>query len=395
MSKKIGLWLLGSSIAVAIALGIGGFFFSDKKDSEDRGEEEIEQAVSLVEMDGEKAAFYGVKTENCGPGALKRTLTLRGKIILQPDKLAHVFPKIAGVVREAKKNMGDPVFQGEIIGIIESREIAEAKSEYLASIEKEKLASSLYEREMRLYEMKISSLEEFLKAKFSFEEAKINLNLAKQKLFAFGLEEEEVSQMRNPDGVDIRLYEIRAPIDGIVIARHMTQGEYVEDKTLVYEIADLNRVWVEMGVCPKDFEYVKKGQKIEIAQLKQHPSAQGDIIYVSPLIEEETIVAKAIAELENSKGEWRPGTFVKAHLALEPLSVPLLIVQSAVQMIEGEPFIFVQTENGFQKTPIQLGQSDGEYIEVTGGVKAGTPYATKKTFLLKADLGKGSVEHEH
>lgn len=391
MSKKTRLWLLG--LSALVFLGANWNFFLRHREEISGSTEEGSEVSSIVKMDDEKAKLQGIVTRRCGRGTLKMSVPSRGKVILHPDKLAHILPKVPGVAKEARKNIGDAVLQGEVLAVIESREIADAKAGYLAALEKEKWASSLFEREKELHGKRVSSEEEFLNSKFAFEEAKINLQLAKQKLFAFGVSEGEISQMVDQNEVDFRLYEIKAPISGVVIGRHITQGEYVEDKSLIYEIADLSRVWVEIGIYPKDLEKVKEGQLVEIAHPNQARSIKGKIIYLSPLIEEETIVAKAIAELDNAKGEWRPGTFVKAHIVTDYVSAPLVVAKSAIQTIDGEAVIFIQIAEGFQKTPVQIGQSDEECVEVIGGIEAGASYASTKAFLLKADLGKDSVEH--
>lgn len=72
--------------------------------------------------------------------------------MLHPDRLVHVLPKISGVAREARKNIGDIVEEGEILAILESREMADTKANYLAAKEKLSLTSSLLEREKRLSE---------------------------------------------------------------------------------------------------------------------------------------------------------------------------------------------------------------------------------------------------
>src|SRR5262245_34916905 len=77
--------------------------------------------------------FYGqikdadILVEEVQPGRLSLTLSARGKIILHPDRLAHIFPKVSGVAREARKNIGDQVRQDDVLAIFESREMADIK----------------------------------------------------------------------------------------------------------------------------------------------------------------------------------------------------------------------------------------------------------------------------
>ncbi len=380
------LWIiLGVTIGAATSFGAWRQF-SDPYEHEHEHMHEEEEPSSLIEMDENKAKAHGITTKKAGPGKLELQLTSRGKITVHPDNVAHILPKISGVAVEAKKNRGDSVEAGEVIAVLESREMAETKASYLAAVEKEKLAKSIFDREESLYQKKVSSAQDYLSSQSAWQDAKIQLQLAKQKLMALGLDDSSAE--------DLRLYEIRSPIKGTVIGRDITFGEYVEDRTPIYTIADLSTVWVEVGIYQKDFSQVKEGQMAKVNLPESDQNASGKIIYVSPIIDEDTITAKAVIELDNKTGEWKPGSFVTASIKAEGVQIPVLISQKAVQLLEGEPIIFVRKEEGFEKTAVNLGRSDGNNVEVLAGIEPGTSYACTNCFLLKADLGKDSVEHE-
>lgn len=362
-------------------------------DDEDEEEHDHHDETKIV-MTEEEAQNHGIQIKEVSSGSLTMTLSTRGKVILHPDKLAHVLPKVSGVAAEARKNCGDTVKAGEVIALIESREMAEMKANYLAALEKEKLAQSLHDRESRLNQKRVSAEQDYLNAQSAYEEAKINRQLAKHQLQAFGLNDREIEAIAYQDEPNLRLYEIRSPIDGIVLDRHMTQGEFIESNTPIYEIANLKTVWVEIGIYPKDVFKVKEGQIVDISTPVDHLSAQAKVIYLSPVIQEDTITARAIAELDNSSGNWRPGTFVKVNIITEQIPSSYVIPKEAVQNIEGQECVFIQNQEGFEKRPITSGRSDNENVEVVLGLQSGDKYAASKTFLLKADLGKNSVEHD-
>lgn len=350
---------------------------------------------NLIPLSSEQIKELGIQTKFAGPGQLSVTISTRGKIILHPDKLAHILPKISGVARGAHKNIGNLVKEGDILAIIESSEMADIKASYLAAKEKESLALSLLDREKRLNEKKVSAEQDYLNAKSAYQEAKINVQLAEQKLHAFGIEDEEIKELSNQHNPNLRIYDIRSPIDGIVIARHITKGEFIENTTTIYEIADLSTVWIEIGIYPKDLVRVKEGQMVDISLPIDGKISKAKIIYLSPIIQDETITAKAIAEMENSTGNWRPGSFVKVNIATENAFASIVVPKEAVQEIEGNEFIFVKVPEGFEKRQVQIGLEDNENVEILSGLSLGEEYASSKTFLLKADLSKNEAEHEH
>lgn len=385
MNKSLFI-LLGVIIGASLSFGAWRHF-SDPYEHEHEHLHEEEELSSFIEMDESKAKAHGIDIKPAGPGKLDVHLSSRGKVILHPDNVAHILPKISGVAKEARKNRGDSVEAGEVIAVLESREMAETKANYLAALEREKLSQSVFDREEQLYHKKVSSEQEFLNAKATLQDAKIQLQLSKQKLIALGLEDHKQDE-------DLRFYEIRSPIKGTVIARDITYGEYVEERTPIYAIADLSKVWVEVGIYQKDFPNVKEGQEVIITLSDADQNATGKIIYVSPIIDEDTITAKAVVELDNASGEWKPGSFVTAKIQVQDVEVPLVVSQKAIQLIEGEPIVFIRKDEGFEKTSVSLGRSDGTNVEVLDGIEPGTPYACTNSFLLKADYGKDSVEHE-
>ena len=81
------------------------------------------------------------------PGALKNHLALPGTIALNTDRLVHLVPRIPGIVREVRKSLGDAVRAGEVLAVIDSRELAEAKAAYLAAGERLTLAEATFQRE--------------------------------------------------------------------------------------------------------------------------------------------------------------------------------------------------------------------------------------------------------
>lgn len=390
MDKKIGYGLIGLLVAVS------AFFFWNFSggDSHHHEDEEEGEWHSFVAMSREKAESHGITVNFAGPAVISQPISTRGKVILHPDLVAHILPKVPGIAKEAFKNRGDRVSKGEIIAVLDSREMADAKAAYLAALEKQQLCQTFCDKENRLFEKNVSSEQEMLQSKSTLQEANIQLNLARQHLYALGLSKREVEQIPEENDEEFRYYVLRSPLNGTVIGRDITRGEYIEEKSTIYEIADLGTVWVDMGIFPKDFKRINQGATVEVYCPQTEELAQAKLIYLSPMIEEGTISAKAIAELENKECKWKPGTFVQVQVESDHAEVPVAVAKEAIQTIEGKPVLFLETPEGFQVQEVEIGLSDDKYIQVLEGLNSGDPYAATQTFLLKADLGKDSVEDD-
>ena len=64
----------------------------------------------------------GIKIEEAGPAKLRTLVPMTGKIVADPDKVAHVTPRYPGVVLEARKKLGDSVAKDEVLAVVESNE---------------------------------------------------------------------------------------------------------------------------------------------------------------------------------------------------------------------------------------------------------------------------------
>ena len=131
------------------------------------------------------AGKFGV-TE-VGGGTLSKRIVVPGSIVPSGDHIARVAVRLLGTVAELRKRLGDPVEEGEVVAVIESREVADAKSEYLAARLAFDLQQTLFDRSKSLFECKVLSENDFLRARTAFEDARVKLEVARQKLFALGL----------------------------------------------------------------------------------------------------------------------------------------------------------------------------------------------------------------
>ena len=98
-------------------------------DAHDHGAHEEGAVVRLSER---QRAKVGVRTAKAGPGVLATRLRLPGQVVVNEDRTAHVVPRSPGVVRRVAKTVGDRVVRDEVLVVLESTELGQAKVEYLA-----------------------------------------------------------------------------------------------------------------------------------------------------------------------------------------------------------------------------------------------------------------------
>ncbi len=353
------------------------------------GDAEIKLAPDQIEA-------AKIETATVGPGVITRRITAPAAVKPDPDRIARVAAKVAGVVEELRKRLGDDVARGEIVAIIDSREVAEAKSEYLAASVNYDLQNALYQREKGLFEKKITAEQLFLKAKTVFTEAKLRLDLARQKLAALDMSEQEIAALSSQPISALRRKDIRSPIAGRVIERLVSIGQPVggegQAKEL-YVISDLSVVEVELAVPPADLGLLREGQDVRL-QNAEGRGFEGKITYVNAMITRETRSGHVLARFANPDFALRPGSLLEAEITLKETPVKIKVPRSATMIVDGKPIVFVRTANGFAKRAVDLGRGDEEAVEVVSGLEPGETIAVSNAFLLKAELGKLSIPEE-
>ncbi|MHC4113667.1 MAG: efflux RND transporter periplasmic adaptor subunit, partial [Planctomycetota bacterium] len=325
---------------------------------------------STVHLSDEQIRRFGIETSPAGPGDFKVHISLPGQIAINTDRMVHIVPRVPGIVRQVNKKLGDTVTKGQVMAVIESRDLADAKATYLASIERLDLANTIYEREEILWKQEISSKQEYLDAKKASAEAKI----AKRT---------ESAEM-------LTTFEITAPFDGTVIKKHITLGEVTKGDVDVFIVADLDTVWVDLQVHQKYAALIKKGQDVIISATSSVPETKGVIDYVEPVVDKNTRTALARIILDNTSGQLRPGTFITADVLVEKVPAKVTVAKDILQDIDDKICIFVKNEHCFEARPVTVGRSNDSHVEIVSGIRPGEKIVTKNSFRLKAELEKGA-----
>jgi len=485
----------------------------EKGGHEEHGEhDDHDEDEKTVSISPEEMAEFNIKLKTIGPVKIEKYVNLPGEVVVNADRLAHIVPRVPGIVRKVRNNLGDVVQPGRIMAILESSELGEAKNEFFkrkkqlemseidlsraktindntktllqllktspkGTLSKETgtdtknasrktnivllktlpdietvlnktaeldmgknrkllistytrflLTYETYKREKSLFEKKISSQSDYLLAESSFKSAQAtyaatydevafsikrqflekkrdaevaenSLRASERHLHVLGISEEEIQNLEDGRSQDFRIarVEIKAPIKGTVIEKHITLGEMLAKDAKAFVLADLSSVWVNLSVYQKDMALVRKGLEVIISANDGTPDFKGKISYVRSLVGEETRTALARVVIPNPKGAWRPGVFVNGKVVAEKIKVPLAVPKSALQTIENQTIVFVKTEEGFFPQPVMTGRTSETYTEIISGMTPGQQYIAQGGFTLKAELAKGgfSAGHSH
>jgi membrane fusion protein, heavy metal efflux system len=354
-----------------------------------------EERPETIKLTGEQIETAGIELAPVQDGKLVTRILAPGTIVPHADRIARVSVKLSATVAELRKKLGDRVAKDEVVAVLESREVASAKSEYLAARLTSDLAKDIYSRDKDLWDRRVTSEQLLLRSRNAVAQARMSLDMARQKLFAIGLTEKEVAALPEQPEVALRRQEVRAPMAGRVVDRKVDLGAAVGRDNLeteLFTIADLDRVWVDLAVSPTDLPLVGEEQTVTVAAHGLAYRAVGRIVFISPMLDREAHSARVVAEIANSDGNWRPGSLVHATIDVGEHAAPLAVPTSAVQTIGKSQVVFVRTPDGFERRAVTLGHSDDRISEIVAGLVVGETIAVTNTFALKAEFLKSLAD---
>lgn len=194
----------------------------------------------------------------------------------------------------------------------------------------------------------------------------------------------------------LQTYAIHAPIAGVVVERTTNVGGVAGTDPL-FVIADPARLVASFPLFSRDLERVRPGQPIQIKALDGDRSQSGTIRDFLPLadIATQSVTARVSLTTAEANALWRPGMAVRGVVTVGRRRVPLAVRTEAIQQYRDYRVVFARVGNTYEVRMLELGKEGPEWTEVLGGLKPGTIYAAKNSYLIKADVEKSGASHDH
>ena len=331
-------------------------------------------------------------TVSTAPGGA--ALQLTGEVAFDERKVVHVSPRIGGVARKVFVTTGDKVKAGAALVETDSLELGRLQSRYLQARARLKLATYDHEREKRLFAGQISSARDRLRAATAVQQARIELATARDQLRLIGFSDRTLARLQaSTRGKRGGRIVIRAPMAGVVVAKHVVPGERLSADKEVLTIADLRSVWVLAAVYERDLARLltaKAAGKLQaVVKVAAFPGRDfsGVVDYIGATMDEATRTVKVRIAVSNKDRLLRPGMFADAAIHLGQGPRVVLVPAEAVVSDGKHRFVFVRAgPTLFLRRDVRQGATRGLKVVVDSGLKAGEEVVVKGAFLLKSDI---------
>ncbi|HKU16205.1 MAG TPA: efflux RND transporter periplasmic adaptor subunit [Steroidobacteraceae bacterium] len=268
-----------------------------------------------------------------------------GTAPLQADQEATVVAKVGGEVREILVEEGDVVKAGQV----------------LARLDGDRLRFELQQTEVNLRKLE--------------REYQRTVELLSRKLVAASAVDNARSEMewlkaaRDLAQLNVGYTEIRAPIAGVVSARHIKVGNTINVNDRTFQVTDLDPLIAEVHVPEREFAKLRADQATTIVvDALAGANFVGRVQRISPTLDPATGTFKATIEVLDPKHALKPGMFARVGIVLERRSAALRIPRGAIVEAEGAPTVFIANGDKAEQRSIRTGLTNAGLIEVIDGL---------------------------
>lgn len=351
------------------------------------GHAEEENSVALS---AQQITEQGLKMAVVGLGEVVQSSSYPAKLMTNTDRQAHVSPSFSGRVEAVHVDLGQKVVKGQVLATLRVPDLVDQQANLQIAQTNLQLAKQDYEREKTLWSQGVSAKQDYQRAYNAYQQAQVQVQAARSRLSAFG-----VSSRSNGS------YQLTAPIAGVVSAKDIVIGENVQLASQLFVIDQLDQLWLEF-IVPSDYlTQISPNQELEFKSLQTGNNFKAVVQTLTAQADAQTGRLQVRAKVLSQAPELRPNLMVNIQLQQAQQSPVLRVLKSAIQQVEGKDSVFVGKEHDkkieFSPQAVTLGalSSDGQWVEVKSGLKAGERYVSEGSFLLKSELEKGEADHGH
>jgi len=351
-------------------------FISDKPGKSPMGMDLVpvyegeETASGVIKIDPVVEQNMGVRTAPVKMRALSREIRALGQVTFDQTKLAHIHTKVDGYIEKSYINtVGDPVKKGDALVEIYSPKLVSTQEEYLQA----------YRSLERLQARSAAGPE--------LAQAKDLLESARRRLEYWDISDQQINTLEQ-SGTVTKTMQLTSPFNGIVVDLKAVEGMRVQPGMRLYNIANLNTVWVESDIYEYELPWLKEGQRV-VMNLSYIPGKdfKGYVDYIYPFLESKTRTVHVRSVFDNTSGELKPGMYANVKIESEIGKQVVALPEESVIYSGERTLVFLALGSGrFLSKDVKLGALSGDgYYQVLSGVKPGETVVTSGQFLLDSE----------
>jgi cobalt-zinc-cadmium efflux system membrane fusion protein len=325
-----------------------------------------------------------------------------GNIAADDDLTTPVYSPFSGRVVKLSAKLGDHVSRGALLMTVEAQEYVQAQNDLITAVSTLRsttaqlaLAETNEKRQHELYDARGAALKDWQQSQSDLATAEGNHRTAeivlagvRNRLRIFDMSDRDIAALeRAPIGVHTSPdANIAAPRDGTVILRQVGLGQFIQSgaSNPVFSIGDLSTVWLIANVREDDAPLMRVGETVDVhvTALPGHVF-RAKLSYVAPSVDPTTRRLQVRADVPNPDGVLKPQMFASFTIQTGLDHAAPAVPQSSI-IFEGDTArIWILRPDGFLALrQIRVGHTDGDFVEVLQGAKAGEKVVTSGAIFI-------------
>lgn len=312
---------------------------------------------------------------------------LPGKIVIPNAQIRVLNPMLPGLVNILYVAEGDQISKDQKLAEISSPAFLSAQQDYLEALSNQTLMTRNHQRNEELMKEGIISEKSYLSGQAALQEAEASLYRSYQSLQFSGLGENEIIELKKTRQMK-RTMVIPAPFDGVVLEQTAKTGEHVDEDVSLYQVGQIDPLWVEIHVPYMMRNSLQIGNKITL----EGSDVQSNIITIGQMVhdDDQGIIVRGL--LEQGQNQFIPGQFVKAHLEQKTEQGDFYRIPTGAVIRSGDDVtLFIRDASGFSLKPARIIADEGQSLVIDAAISTGDMVAIKGLATLKGMLeGLGS-----
>lgn len=343
-----------------------------------------------IRLTAQQVQEQGIQTAQVSSGKIDQWVSYPARLMANTDQQAHVFSSFSGQVQAVNVELGQSVSKGQTLAVLLVPDVVEQQAQLKIAQSTLQLAQQDLQREGDLWSQGISAKQDYQRAANAYRVAQIQLQAAQTRLSALGVAADSNGR-----------YLLKAPIAGVISQKDLVLGENIQPASALFVIDQLDQLWLEFLLPDINVAQLQPNQTIRFKSLQTHQVYRAKIMHLNAMADQQTGRLQVRAKVLDQAAELRPNLMVNVELQQHAGREVLRVLKSAIQQIDNQNVVFLPHRHAdqieFSPQALQLGQSssDGQWVEVLDGLKAGQSYVSQGSFLLKSELEKGEATHAH
>lgn len=316
-------------------------------------------------------------------------IIVQGRVQYGLDGFVKLSSPLPGVVKTVRARLGEHVHADQPLITIQSADIGTAYSDFTKAEADWQLAQRSFQLASDLYQVKAIPQKEYEQAENDFLKTQAEYLRARGRLLVLKISENELNKPADQRNLTAR-FDVKAPLDGVIVEKTVTVGQLIEAGTTVYTIANPDLLQAVGEIYERDLRLVKPGMAASV-RVESFPTAifPATIAYIGDIVHPETRTIKIRCDVTNLNHKLKADMFVRIHIDVSEQTEALALPQSALIRMGDKTFIFVQhNPEEYERREVVVGPVVGEQIEIRGGTRSGERVVVKGGLLLQGALEK-------